>query len=79
MEKCSAASLQLSILIFNHHEVIPQYARLGIFHIASAIFHISKGNISLSRQGKYHWAVRKSLSALLFGVSFLRSIFLYLT
>jgi hypothetical protein len=27
----------------------------GIFHIASAIFHISAGNISLSRQGKFHY------------------------
>ena len=55
--------LQQNLLLFNHHEVIPQYAPLGIYHIASAIFHISGGNISFSRQGKHHWRIRKSLSA----------------
>ena len=52
----------MSSFHFNHHEVIPQHTA-GIYHIAMAIFHISAGNISLSPLGKYHWQLRKSLSA----------------
>jgi len=42
----------------------------GIFHIASAIFHISEGNISLSRKGKYHGVLRKGIFAIPFGEAF---------
>ena len=38
----------------------------GIYHIATAIYHISGGNISRSQQGTYHWALRKSLFAMPF-------------
>ena len=62
------AELHFMILIVpkGHHNM-PR----GIYHVALATYHISKGNISLSRQGKYHWLLRKFLFATPFWVRLL--------
>ena len=46
----------------------------GIYHIATAIYHFSGGKISRSRQGTYHWALRKSLFAMPLTADLYRSL-----
>ena len=54
-------NLRKSFLHFNHPKGIPQLARRANITLCKQYITFPPGNISLSRQGKYHWEMRKSL------------------